>query len=64
MANGKRKRESEFFRKQRAMRERILERVGVGSETGQRLLDKWWRENQAGMSGRGKPANPDEAVAA
>ena len=56
-------RESTFFWRRRQMRERILERVGgVGSETGQRLLDKWWREDSGNMNGRNKPANIDEAV--
>lgn len=55
MASRTRKRESEFFRKRRAMRERILDRVGVGSDTGQRLLDRWWKQDRQQMAGTPGP---------
>lgn len=34
--------------KQRARRERILEKVGIGTIEGQKLLEKWGREAMIG----------------
>ncbi len=55
--------ESPFFRKRRARRERLLSKVGAGSDMGQRLLDKWWREDQATVWRNVSRQEPQEATA-
>lgn len=60
--------ESPFFTQRRRQREQMLERVGVGSDTGQKLLERWGREAgsetyRAGAADRvAKPADTAEGA--